>query len=187
MVGRTLTFLGLCVCVVFASTAGAQYDEEVDYAKKGVYFGTSAAFGAENFDVPASNAWGFDIWAGFRPARYFGFDIQYEYLNGFDTFAGQGNSHVVGLNLRGYLPLATVGLTDRIQPYLLVGGGLKLMDVGDDDRISGYTWRLGGGLDYYITESFSLTASGTYLRAQSPIIKGFDSVSIAWGLQYRLD
>lgn len=100
---------------------------------------------------------------------------------------------VATLNARTYLG------TGRWQPYLLFGGGLMYVNFndegfcptatltcGNDFEALGYALRIGGGLEYYMTESFVLTLGASYVLPLTGQVRDFDYVSFEpFGITYR--
>ena len=75
------------------------------------------------------------------------------------------------------------GFLGRIQPYALFGmGGLVFDDKRGDD--SGFLARLGGGLDFYLTDNIVLDFEAAYaLPAGS--IDDLQFATFGFGIQYR--
>jgi opacity protein-like surface antigen len=99
---------------------------------------------------------------------------------------------VATLNARGYLA------TGRWQPYMLFGSGLMYLAFDDeatckplsmcgrDVELVSYALRVGGGLEYYMTERFVLTLGASYVLPLTGAAKDFDYVSIEpFGITYR--
>jgi opacity protein-like surface antigen len=70
---------------------------------------------------------------------------------------------------------------------VLAGGGLLDVDlesdVGSEDE-NGFTWRLGGGFDFYQTENVVLNIEAVYYLPTGDV-RDFDFVTIGLGAQYR--
>src|SRR5262245_1210574 len=139
-----------------------------DFARSGFYLGGSATYGFNLLesafddvlfdDVDVGDTWGFDPRVGYRALRWLAVEAQYEYLRNFGvTFAGAHladlNAQTITANVRFIAPLR------RFQPYLRIGAGATIFDL--DDNIvpglrvdhSGFSGRIGVGLDVYATEN----------------------------------
>jgi hypothetical protein len=87
-------------------------------------------------------------------------------------------------NAKGYL------LTGRVQPFLLVGGGLMHYEVTDDlgvgvkDEGSAFAARFGGGVDIYLHRNFVIPLDAGYVLPTGDA-DGLDLVSFSFGFQYR--
>ena len=179
---RTLLWTLLCVLpLVGALAAPARSESGPDYARNGIYLGAGAAFAWDNFDVPSflsfDPADGFDAWGGYRFMERFAGELQIEYLNGFGIGPFNGQALTFTGNLKLYL------LTGRIQPFLLTGIGLGWEELAGFGA-TGFAARFGGGLDYYLNESWSLQVSSSYVL-QTGDLNGGDYVSLVTGFQYH--
>lgn len=190
---RKLLWTPLCVSLLSLALAGsAQSESGPDYAKTGGYVGLGFALGIDNWPsfVPDSDpAYGFDAWGGYRFHPNFSAELQLEYLNGFDTPGGPVGVSGQGVTFTGNMKYYI--LKNRFQPFLLAGVGLGwqeltngLTTVGE----SGLAGRLGGGIDFYLTESIALQVSSSYVFVRyglDPLREQGDYVSVLFGAQYR--
>ena len=197
---RKLFYTSLAVSLLAFALAGPAHSESgPDYGKTGPYVGLGFAMGFENFSglgigdfVSFDPAYGFDAWGGYRFHPNFSTELQLEYLNGYhtDVFAplsASGQSVTFTGNLKYYI------LTGRIQPFLLAGVGLgwqsfDLNGVGNLESASGLAGRLGGGLDFYLTENIALQASTSYVFVRyglNLLGQQGDYVSLNLGAQFR--
>jgi opacity protein-like surface antigen len=93
---------------------------------------------------------------------------------------------VVTTNLKLYL------LTGRFQPYGLVGVGLIAIDATTTSVIGVQTHqttgllavRFGGGLDFYLTRSWVLSAQADYVYSATDI-ETLDIFNVGFGVSYR--
>ncbi len=95
---------------------------------------------------------------------------------------------VATLNGRAYLA------TGRWQPYLSFGSGLMYIEVRDtapgakDVQDVGFALRVGGGIEYYITEQLVLNLGASYVIPISGRAQEYDYVSIEpFGLTWRFE
>jgi len=162
-----------------------------------------------DFDLDESA--GFNALIGYRVWSWFALEIQYEWVDEYDingsidlpvAISGKLYSiegHTLTANTKWIIPFW------RIQPYLLIGGGLAMSDVSkgsladafvllgaDIDDGTNYepAGRGGIGLDLYITEHILINAQATAVLTTlgSPDIDDVDDLnymSFAAGLQYR--
>jgi opacity protein-like surface antigen len=152
----------------------------------GIGFGISF----QNFDTPIDldPAYGFDVWGGYRFDENFAAELQLEYLNGFKSasvaplkLSFQGITWTA--NVKGYL------LTGRWQPFALVGIGLQWAQFREsvfniNTTSTSFAARLGGGLDFYITETLALNVNGAYIQSTDEF-EGADYGNLVIGAQYR--
>lgn len=177
-----------------------------DYARRGFYVGAAVIGGAYTkaedelekvlaalgyiASIDVDEAVGFNLYGGYRFHPHFAAEVEFEMLpksniswSGVGTFAELETLNVTS-NLKTFL------LTGRAQPYALVGiGGMvaTLKDsvgLGVRDTYSGFAFRFGGGLDFYITESVVAFAGVDYLLPTGDV-DDLDYVSFGGGVQYR--
>jgi opacity protein-like surface antigen len=158
-----------------------------------VYLGLGAGFGFENFDdtggLDFDEAFGLDIWGGYRFVPLFATEVQLEYLNGFDTtiFGVDVDGQAVAFTGNAKLfPLAEV--SDRVEPFLYAGIGVGWFEFdvgpfGTTDE-SDFIARFGGGIDLYVTESVAFQGSASYVLTTGDL-EDLDWISLVAGMQYR--
>jgi opacity protein-like surface antigen len=153
-----------------------------------------------DLDLDVDNSLGMNGRVGYRLHPHFSVELKVEWLDGFDTDVDE-TAPVIGefTNMEIEPWVITGGmkahlLTGRYQPYLTAGGGVMTINVklkeseefgmSDSERLTDFTLRFGGGIDFYATENIVLTVGVDYVL---PIrdVKDFDYVSIGWGLEYR--
>ena len=191
MIKNTLTMLALVAVVFTAESAQAQ---QADYAKTGIHVGLGLGGGFERFDdegTPVDFDHGFVVggWLGYRLHPNFAIETQIEY-GGFEAeLAGFIDIDIdlvtFTTNAKAYV------LTDRIQPFVLVGVGAMVVELEANafgssisDSESDFVARFGGGVDFWLTESISLGLASSYVFTTGDI-DGFDYVSLGAALQYR--
>jgi opacity protein-like surface antigen len=172
--------------LLLAGPALADDDEEPDFGRGGFYLGAGGTAGIENLDVPgtADSSFGVHGRIGYRSAEMLAEEIQFEWQNGFDlSRGGEVDAWALTLNLRWYLT------TGRIQPFLVTGVGAARIkcDPCRDSRDVALLGRLGGGVDFYITESIGVTFDATYLLPAENNFTPHDVqwVSLGLGMLYR--
>jgi opacity protein-like surface antigen len=177
----------------FAEEAKEPHNES--YGRPGFYIGF-VAFGAiQTFDDPESvdfsNGGGFNLRVGYRLTEHIAINGQYEYADGFEAsgsnpFDVRDISSFTG-NLKLYFG------PGRLQAFVEVGLGVFVTDdVGDDrfDNFDPYDFgtsgvaRLGGGLDFYLTEKVVLSGEVDYMKPFK-LNKEFSYVTIGAGVSYR--
>jgi opacity protein-like surface antigen len=152
-----------------------------DFSRSGAYIGASGAFGISLFenDLEASSprnlklgdSAGFQIKMGYRLNEWLALEAQYEWLNEFvvtqtneaiyeSTAVAEFRPQTVTANLKLILPLG------RVEPHLILGVGLglwegKVIRSGFSTSNSAFAGRVGAGVDFHLTPSWILTASGT--------------------------
>lgn len=166
--------------------------------------------GFETSSLSIGDSGGVSGVAGYRAASFFAVELQYEWIDeykvegkqvpGFGTVElYEMESHTITANTKWIIPFW------RIQPYLLAGGGYAFYNV---DRGAGGTalnaqgievsdgnkgdWavRVGGGVDWYLTEWMLLNTQASVLLTtlERPHISDIDDLNylaFSAGLQYR--
>ena len=168
--------------------------------------------------VDIGNSGGVSARVGYRAASWFAAELQYEWIAPYDVDVsgdlGPGGSTISGrlYDIEGHtLTINTKWIIPfwRMQPYLLLGAGYSLYDVGrgpmaapietanDDIQIEGgkqnaFAGRAGLGLDLYLTEKIVLmteaTAMVTTRNFETPSQGAIDDLyylAFSAGLQYR--
>ena len=173
--GLLVSLLGLALASAAQSHEEEWSDSYYPHARKGFYAGLGGLFALENFDrdaaieggntnleIGADNGGGFGLRGGYRLHPHFASELLFQYYAGFsvnnrsngknDNFNGWS----LTLNAKGY------PLLGRIQPYALGGFGM----LGFTEKRGpdfGFVARLGGGVDFYLSESVMLSLEGAYV------------------------
>jgi opacity protein-like surface antigen len=181
--------------------------DEPDFARPGVYVGGGGTYAfnllESAFDdvlvdsVDVGDTWGFNTRLGYRATSWFSAEVEYEYLRNFGvSFEGVQlanlRAETITGNLRFIAPLR------RFQPYLCLGAGATLFSL--DDNIvpglevdhSGFSGRLGVGLDVYATENiaFGVGADAVLSTAEvkDPFFGGTTSSTLSYvALHFGID
>jgi opacity protein-like surface antigen len=205
-INAILLGLGSAVLVGSACAGGVVAGEESDadedaYARQGWLAGVGGSYAIEVFedDVVADfqNSFGVNGRAGYRCHPRFSAEVEVEWLDGFETvisdskfgkiFAFDAEPLVVTVNTKGYL------LTGRYQPFVLLGMGAMMADLGVRDLVAGlpgsvsetgFAMRFGGGIDFYATKHVVVSVEADYVLPFDDL-EGLDYISIGLGLQYR--
>jgi opacity protein-like surface antigen len=185
-----LIALGISLaCVVFlAAPVWAQAQD--DFGRMGPYLGLAGSVGIfpeldddlDDIGGDVEAGLGLNARAGYRVHPHFAAEAEFEWVNAdievsgndagdFDTFIGTVNG-------KAFL------LTERFQPFAMIGlGGLGVRGDGDSGD-SGFAARFGGGIDVYITRNFYGAVDASYVLPAGDV-DDFDMVSIGWGFGYR--
>ncbi len=170
----------VAVMVLFALSINA----EAEPKETGFYIGGGASYAWENFDfdeiedsglnVDIDDAWGLNVFAGYRFLRHIALEGNYNWYDDFDgkisgeifplafDFDFQIQIWTLMLDLKAMYPV----YNDRLVPYLRVGGGYMEAesDAGpENEEESDFAWNLGGGVDYFVTDRISLGLDGKYV------------------------
>ena len=161
-----------------ASAAVAQ-----DFARSGLYAQFNGVANFESFDDFSSSsidtAVGVGGRFGFRLAPNFAVESMVEWSGDFVDCCGTDlTSTLVTMNGRYYV------LTDQWQPYATLGLGWGFADINPGPSEDGFVLRFGGGLDYYLSESWGLTAEFAYNLATGDL-DDFNYMSLGWGAFIR--
>ena len=149
--------------VVFTFTINA----EAEVKEKGFYLGGGVAYAWENFDVEGvdfDDAWGLNAFAGYKLIKYIAFEGNFNWYDDFtlDLFGVDIQIWTLMLDVKAMYPV----YNDILVPYLRAGVGYMdkeasagSFEMSDSDAAI----NLGGGLDYYVTDQFSLGIDGKYI------------------------
>ncbi len=183
---RIFTLIAVGVLIFnFPIEAGAEVKE------KGFYLGGGIGYAWENFDddeleddlrgagftrvnVDSDNAWGINLFVGYRFMRYIAVEGNF---NWYDDFEIDVDANIFGIPVSGDFELEIWTLfidlkamypvyNDRLVPYLRVGGGYMDAEIdgnGFDEDEDDFAWNLGGGADYYLNDLVSLGLDGKYV------------------------
>jgi len=177
--------LSLVVVVLVAFTACATEDPS-QFARPGPYVGVAAVAAGSNFKNFADNklddgvtTGGFQALFGYKMWDRAAVEIAYEggmKFKGDDTEVELWNLMLQGKILMG---------GERWQPYLMVGAGWGDAST-TDPRTSqdGFIGRAGGGLQYYISESFPIFVEGNY-NAGAGDMDDFNYWTVKLGVMFR--
>ena len=174
-------------------------DSYYPFAREGFYMGLGAHFALENFDkdpavevpgsdsdITADDAGGIEIRAGYRIHPRFASELLFQYYWGFEVRDRAGALPGVNDKFDGWTMTLNGKLypfLGRIQPYALAGlGGIVFDDKQGDDK--GFVARMGGGLDFYVSDRFVLDLEIAYLFPGGSISE-FQFATFSAGLQYR--
>jgi opacity protein-like surface antigen len=195
-----LAVLGAIFMVVAPGLAPAEEGGSSTYARTGPYLGIAFAYGIENFDlsdvedafdtdIGTSDSLGLDVRAGYRLHPNFAVEGNFQYfdefrfdVSGLDIAEGEAWSFTG--NAKGYL------LTDRFQPYGILGIGVLQAELGDtigiglSEEQAAFMARFGGGLDCYATENVIFNAEFSYVLPAGDL-DAFQFIPLVFGIQYR--
>lgn len=168
----------------------------------------------EGADFSIDDSGGINARVGYRAASFFAIELEYEWIDKYDiegSLAGESGNlygiegHTLTANTKWFIPFW------RIQPYLLLGGGVAIAEVdrgnlydiqivADELRAQGIdiksgtktnaAARAGLGLDLYITKHIVATTEATVVLTtlKEPDVGDVDDLnymSFSAGLQYR--
>ena len=159
---KYLTLLA-ALLLIFKFTINA----EAEVKEKGFYLGGGVAYAWENFDVGGfgfDDAWGLNAFAGYRLMRYIAFEGNFNWYDDFtlDSYDADLQIWTLMLDVKAMYPV----YNDRLVPYLRAGVGYmdKEASAGSfKSSDSDAAINLGGGLDFYVTDRFSLGLDGKYV------------------------
>jgi opacity protein-like surface antigen len=176
MLGRTRV-IGCMIVLVWSGAARAEAPPEIEtnFDRDGLYLALDAAFLLDVSETDlgglAKDTWGIEVAGGMRFHPYLAAELQLEYSG-----AIQGVSF--GPRFKAYV------LTKRVQPYLSFGIGLLNGEEESGHNEWGGLMRMGGGLDWYLTDNivFDLTVEYLYGIGRWSDLR---NVRFAVGPQYR--
>ncbi len=200
LVSAAVIGIGCAIATNFSPEAA-----DDDYARRGWLVGIGGSYAIETFSddaesdlqsvfgptasFSADDSLGINGGGGYRCHRYFGAEVDVEWISSFDGDVSVSGLEVATLdtetlvvtaNAKGYLPIG------RYHPFLSVGAGGMMAEfrgsVSDD--VTSFTMRIGGGLDIYATRHIVVSLGVDYVFPLGSL-EDLDYISIGWGLQYR--
>jgi hypothetical protein len=131
---------------------------------------------------------GFDMRGGYRFNKHVDFETGFDYLAPYSISvdglgSGKSSSWMYYVDFRLFL------LTNRIQPYLVVGMGAYHIDYvaglsGVSRDATDFAPRFGGGVEYYIDYRWGITSEINYVIGTRRL-NGRDRLAISLGAFYR--
>ncbi len=151
------------------------------YTRRGLVVGVGGSTGFEFFDDDGASGeevdFGLAARAGFRCTDRMSSELAYEWQEGFDVENSSNDPHwTLTSNAKLHL------LTGRLQPFLLAGVGILHGEVPGEKRRTDVAARIGGGVDFYLTEQVAFSLDASYV-APGGDVKQLDYLSVGWGLQ----
>lgn len=234
VVSQPLLLASLVLVSLAAGQAGANDSTDDPFDRRGFYVSAAGVYTHNFFDkeiekfledelgaqgrVDIDDSGGLNARVGYRAASWFAAELEYEWIDRYDVSIGGSlgpggtplsgklydiEGHTFTLNTRWIVPFW------RVQPYLLLGAGYSLYDVGRGSvapvleaqsskiKIEGgiqgaFAGRVGLGLDFYLTQSVVLQTEATALitakNFKTPDEGAIDDLyylAFSAGLQYR--
>ncbi len=209
--------IAMSIMLIFAGVAPALAEDD-DFARDGIYAGINLAgayypkidgdiddglgplLATTNLEV--EKPVGVGVRAGYRLFPHLAGEVQFQwfapsesetdfYLIGSDPKIDFENVTALRVrtlnltgNLKGYL------LTGRIQPFVLVGGGLLHYEVEDELGLGlgsngdDFVARFGGGVDVYFNRNFVLVIDSSYWLPTGSADQ-LNQIQVSVGLNYR--
>ena len=163
---------------------------EDDSSHSYFYMGGAFTVGIENFDKAAGRAssdeaYGFDMWLGYRMNRYLAVEGRLSQITGFDTEFEDEPVTFELLSFTGNLKMYPI--EGMFQPYAIFGVGTADLETKSSTLkldSSGILIVLGGGIDIYVLDRFSLLAEIDYLITDGDV-EGFDLIEVKVGVQFQ--
>jgi Outer membrane protein beta-barrel domain len=175
---KTLRLAISALLVLGASAAIAQ-----DYSRPGMYAQLNGTANFESFDnVPSDffdTAVGVGGRLGFRMSPNLAVEGLVEWTGDFADVPGVDlTTTLLAMNGRYYV------MTDQWQPYLALGLGWGFADTNFTSSEDGFVARFGGGLDFYMSETWGLTGEFAY-NVSTGDLEEFNYMTLGWGVFMR--
>jgi opacity protein-like surface antigen len=174
--GSTLRFrIALPLVFIVLALISSQATAD-DFDRPGAYIGVNGVYAISLFqndinelaglddDFNLGDSPGVNARLGYRIFSWFAVEAEYEWVQSMDLKVldldiGDFKPNTVTANLKFILPVW------RIQPYLLMGGGVAIWDIDSpiqNQSSTGFAGRVGLGIDTYLTKHwvFNLEATG---------------------------
>lgn len=177
---RFATTVSAALLAGWATCAVAADDE---YGRSGPYLSASALYSFAEFDgnntSEADGSWGYSLAGGYRFNEYFALEVDWEQMPAYDDGGGNADTWIIGVNGKLY-PFHGI-----IQPFAVLGAGYTGVDdhaANKDSTNAGF--RFGGGVDFYITRNWAITAEADYLMPVGGL-SDYGQVPVSLGVTYR--
>jgi opacity protein-like surface antigen len=172
---KKLAFVFAAALAFAAHGASAQ-----DFARPGPYLTLNGVTAIETIDRDGRTDAGIGVSGriGYRVSPLLAVEAQSDWSGDFVDGPLDLTSTTLTANAKVYLA------QQRLQPYLLAGIGAQIADTNVSQSDTAFTARVGGGLDYYLSDRVGLTAEAAYVIPTHEL-HGFDYVSVGWGVFYR--
>ncbi len=160
---RSMTHLvSLALLLSVTTPAFAQ-----EYGREGFSVGAGISGAFEDFDddgIGFDNTAALNAFAGYRFHPNFGVEARFEQTGDFEGDVGPIDVDVSIWTLTANAQFFV--LTDQFQPYVIGGVGIAEAEVdvspGGDDSEDDAVWRLGVGMDSYVTPNFVIGVEAAY-------------------------
>ncbi len=199
--GLSLVVLLTLAAVESAEAQGFAGGDADEFSRPGLYLGVGVigtAYtlaedeindlfpGLPNFEV--DEAVGAEVAIGYRFAPHFAVEAEFEYAGVADISFGPFSNVIELESLSATINLKAFLATGRVQPYVLVGGGVmhsKLSASGVPDAdATGEAGRFGAGLEIYLTPTWALDFGADYVLPGGDT-EDLDYASFGAGLKLR--
>ncbi len=160
-------------------------EEEADFARSGAYVIGRGKLAIVDSDDPfgpnATLDWqpnfGIDFTIGWRETEVLALEGEFEWIPSVDGI--DYGTWLLGANLKFY------AMTDRLQPYLVLGFNGMWAKVADNPRYEvDWGFRQGIGTDFYLTKDLALTGEATWTWGVGDLLE-YRFVTIGVGVLYR--
>ncbi len=188
-----MTYRSLLFAIGFSlafMTTPAFAQEPTDYSRPGFYLGGGGLYAIEDFDFAngsaIQNGPGLNFRLGYRFHPNIAVEAMGERVDAFDIDGSSG----AGFNTwTGTINGKLFALTDRVQPYGLLGiGAMRAQAKGaglNTVTETDLAFRYGAGIDSYLTENWVVNLETSYV-APTYDVQIFNYFSLGGGIQYRL-
>lgn len=165
--------------VLFPGPGFADDDDESEFSRPGIYLGLNGV-GALGVDRRGSSnelagGGGVNIRAGSRESAILSWEFEFEWV---DLPDENDNSLTYGINAKFYFA------EKRLQPYMILGAGGGTRFQKDIGRNTDWNFRMGGGLDYYLTKHWALNSENVYVVGVGSLLRQ-EYASFSLGAIYR--
>ena len=184
---RKLFILTCMLCLLGIGNGWA--GENNNFSRSGVYLGAGGLYAIEDFDNTGSldfdNGPGFNFRLGYRIIPHIAIEAMGERVDAFDLDGVSGaeiNTWTGTINGKFF------ALTDRFQPYGLLGAGFMRAKAEvsgfSDETETDFAMRFGGGLDTYATGNWVINLEFSYVLPTGDV-DDVNYFSLGGGIQYR--
>ena len=178
-----VSWAALAAALLVSSSASAEQEQELSYARSGGWVGLGGAYAEENFSSVGSydNAGSILFRAGYRGLPNVAVELLGEVLPEFQSDGasdGDVDGFAVSANLKLLLPLG------RIEPWGALGLGILSIDSDAQHREDDFAFRSAAGLDLYLTPHWALYGEVAYMLPAGDV-DDYDYATFGGGFLYR--
>lgn len=173
--------LGMSVALLVLA-AGQALAEPTDYGHAGGYVGVGGGYAWNVGDLPDEimfDSGAVSGWLGYRIDKLASIELQGEWLNGMKDI----NGFTIIANLNWY-PLSYYRPGGFLQPFFVTGAGIMVAKLPGRGTALNGAFRLGGGLDAYLSEHWSVRIKGEWVTGVGRL-NDIAYTPITLGVQYN--
>ena len=186
---RSLRPIGLiaitALCLSMSSTLAPDFaradedDEALEYGRPGAYAMLHVMGGIDvdrrRGETNLAGGAGYNLRLGSRESERLAWELEFEQ---FISDGANDQAFTYGINGKFYF------MEEAIQPYIVLGANGHTRLREGEKRRTDWGFRMGGGVDFYLTKKWALNMEHTYVAAVGDLLRQ-EYASFALGVLYR--